>query len=788
MKKFRNILITAMVFLSIGSITVKANEKEEIITAYINILKSSQYQDDGAQECKYIIYDIDKNDIPELIVDIGESERERKMYFYTFEDGQAKSIGDRGGSHSYFASIPDKNGIMIITAHSSRQYAGIVSVVDGAINEEELFYKYLTPEEYIAHNDGYYKPDELYNGSVELNFIGKNDLSGLKNYNYGSLITHSSSTENDIFVKINNQKIQFDVPPQIINDRTMVPMRTIFETLGYGVEWEQNTKTITSTNGDTTIKLTIDSNTMYVNGKTITLDSPACVVEDRTLVPVRAISEASGYDVQWDEKNKIVIISTNSNQTLDNSQNTTDYKIKLGEGAPAQYGATHFITPEQVIEAVYNEYGVVAKHISTGNTTFEFEGNGTKFRVDRWYSTPEIDIKDLGLGEYFNSSVISEQENPFINLKNLLVAKGTYDSGLYTIQDIKNDNNLFFELSYVGDAINMTFVGTEAQNKAIVTLLLYEDGSNVLSTTIEYSNGTRENLTGCYNTKNSEFSTLSGSVSITEENLNSFWASIFNGFDNIIMKYSSDITLSDFGINYYVYSNKTDDSPNNNRDSFYNAIDDVNKVKEYINKGLYLEASNLCDFVKENYNISESDKNLFSSLKQEAQNRYDEYIAEQKKWKEYYYDDWCIGFTGLASYKPAHFEGGDYIQVYNSNGSTIDITSYKIGTVGDSGKLTSNIKECAKLFETIVRYPTDSFEILSETDTSAGDFEAYQRTYRITEYTNRYKTKADYEIIRHIVFKYGDWIYLINAEQNKYIWDDDFYVFLEKVRTSIKFY
>ncbi len=82
------------------------------------------------------------------------------------------------------------------------------------------------------------------------------------------------------------------MPPQIINDRTMVPLRAIFEALGASVEWNQETKTVTSTKGDTTIKLTIDSNTMYVNDNAVTLDSPACVVNDEALLPVRAISEA----------------------------------------------------------------------------------------------------------------------------------------------------------------------------------------------------------------------------------------------------------------------------------------------------------------------------------------------------------------------------------------------------------------------------------------------------------------------------------------------------------------
>ena len=125
--------------------------------------------------------------------------------------------------------------------------------------------------------------------------------------------------ENDIQVKLDGKTLSFDVPPQIINDRTMVPLRAIFEALGATVDWNQETKTVTSTKGDTTIKLTIDSNTMYVNGNTVTLDTPACVVNDRTLVPARAISEAYNTTVDWDGNNKTVIISSNS-QTEPSSQ------------------------------------------------------------------------------------------------------------------------------------------------------------------------------------------------------------------------------------------------------------------------------------------------------------------------------------------------------------------------------------------------------------------------------------------------------------------------------------
>jgi len=111
---------------------------------------------------------------------------------------------------------------------------------------------------------------------------------------------------NAIKVTVGGEMIYFDVSPQIINGRTMVPLRAIFDALGASVSWDDATKTVTSTRGNTTISLTIDSTTMYVNGTAVTLDSPACLIGGRTLVPVRAISEAFNLNVSWNESTKTV--------------------------------------------------------------------------------------------------------------------------------------------------------------------------------------------------------------------------------------------------------------------------------------------------------------------------------------------------------------------------------------------------------------------------------------------------------------------------------------------------
>ena len=122
-------------------------------------------------------------------------------------------------------------------------------------------------------------------------------------------VTTPTNANSGITVTLNGKALQFDVQPQLINSRTMVPLRAIFEALGATVNWNGDTQTVTSSKGNTSISLTINSSTMYVNGSPITLDSPACIVDGRTLVPVRAISEAYGVNVEWQQATQTVVLT-----------------------------------------------------------------------------------------------------------------------------------------------------------------------------------------------------------------------------------------------------------------------------------------------------------------------------------------------------------------------------------------------------------------------------------------------------------------------------------------------
>ena len=114
--------------------------------------------------------------------------------------------------------------------------------------------------------------------------------------------------DDTIKVLLDGSRIEFDQQPVIENGRTLVPLRKIFEALGASVEWDENTRTVTSVKDGVTVVLTIGSNIMYVNGNSVELDVPAQIIGDRTLAPVRAVAEGFNCKVDWENDTRTVII------------------------------------------------------------------------------------------------------------------------------------------------------------------------------------------------------------------------------------------------------------------------------------------------------------------------------------------------------------------------------------------------------------------------------------------------------------------------------------------------
>ena len=121
---------------------------------------------------------------------------------------------------------------------------------------------------------------------------------------------HQAMRSFSIPVMINGSELDCDQPAVIRNSRTLVPLRAILEALGATVEWNGATQTVTAVKGNTTVQMRLNSKTMTKNGQTIALDVPPQIIADRTMVPVRAIADAFDYNVYWDSTNRVVEINS----------------------------------------------------------------------------------------------------------------------------------------------------------------------------------------------------------------------------------------------------------------------------------------------------------------------------------------------------------------------------------------------------------------------------------------------------------------------------------------------
>ncbi len=133
----------------------------------------------------------------------------------------------------------------------------------------------------------------------------------------------ASSSQTPV-VYLDNKKLSFDVEPIIENSRTLVPLRAIFEAMGASVQWNDATRTVTAVKGSTTVVLPIGSTQPTVNSKEWPLDVPAKISQSRTLAPLRFVGEAFGGTVEWNGTTRTINItsSSTSNSTAAQQVNT----------------------------------------------------------------------------------------------------------------------------------------------------------------------------------------------------------------------------------------------------------------------------------------------------------------------------------------------------------------------------------------------------------------------------------------------------------------------------------
>jgi hypothetical protein len=105
----------------------------------------------------------------------------------------------------------------------------------------------------------------------------------------------------EFHVKINDDYVNFSAQrPIFAGNRSLVPMREVFELLGFTVGWDGDTELISLINADYNVHFSIGSNFFATNSTNYTLESPAIIINYATLMPIQAVLESVGYNTYWD--------------------------------------------------------------------------------------------------------------------------------------------------------------------------------------------------------------------------------------------------------------------------------------------------------------------------------------------------------------------------------------------------------------------------------------------------------------------------------------------------------
>ncbi|MBS3976705.1 MAG: molybdate ABC transporter substrate-binding protein [Syntrophomonadaceae bacterium] len=110
----------------------------------------------------------------------------------------------------------------------------------------------------------------------------------------------------EIRVLLNDKALAAEVQPVLVGDRVLVPLRVIAENLGADIRWDDNTRMVTVLRGDNNVQLSMNDNTARRNGTPVSLDTLPMIVNGRTLVPLRFVSETLGARADWNAAERTV--------------------------------------------------------------------------------------------------------------------------------------------------------------------------------------------------------------------------------------------------------------------------------------------------------------------------------------------------------------------------------------------------------------------------------------------------------------------------------------------------
>jgi len=201
---------------------------------------------------------------------------------------------------------------------------------------------------------------------------------------------HIAPISDGITVTLNGEAIEFDVPPMIVNDRTLVPFRAIFEALGMWVEWDG--AMVYGISEDSVIVLWINSAIAAVNDRIVELETPPIIYNDRTMIPLQFIAEATGVTIEWDEGTRTVeITSENERRNINREISESDLSIRFHHGgANIPFYLVH-MTEQETLGIIREQLENAG--LNLGDTPFDYVADG--FSIDLFDSELRVGVSQI---------------------------------------------------------------------------------------------------------------------------------------------------------------------------------------------------------------------------------------------------------------------------------------------------------------------------------------------------------------------------------------------------------
>ncbi len=307
-----------------------------------------------------------------------------------------------------------------------------------------------------------------------------------------------------ITVNVDKDELVFDVEPQIINDRLMVPMRVIFEKLKAKVDYIEAEKAVVAIKGNKLIRFVINSDYMEITDgnadtKKVALDSPATIIDGRTLVPARAVAESFGCGVSWDGNTKTVQINTDGSIAKPEQKKEKwvvtkeTYYWDGNEEYRSEYeydGAGNKTQENRY--AYYYDYGEGSTKFSLNKCKFEYDSAGNQTK-NTWYyeygtvwNEYQYDSKGNAIKETTHSYDGTVYETVF-----------EYDSNGNITREISrySDGSVYeFKYDYTYDSKGNRVSGVRYYNDGRTTTAVwmkyeYDGAGNLKKETEEFSDG-----------------------------------------------------------------------------------------------------------------------------------------------------------------------------------------------------------------------------------------------------------------------------------------------------------